>query len=224
MRSLTGCAPILRDAAASLTGSAKNIRLARSKQGRPKPSLKSISRSMPPCRRRKPNARRRPPRSRQARRRHAELQGLLKTASDFEALQSQPAQMRGKYTEAAAKAEKLRSEYACKYRMFLDAQAGVLAATLSDGQPCPVCGSTEHPSLATPADGAPTEAELESAKLAAERAGEGRAGCERRRRQAFRSSGGERPRSLPRFAGHCLAWCRTARKSRQNSRFPNASF
>ncbi len=108
----------------------------------------------------------------QARRRHAELQGLLKTASDFEALQSQLAQMRGKYTEAAAKAEKLRSEYACKYRMFLDAQAGVLAATLSDGQPCPVCGSTEHPSPATPADGAPTEAELESAKLAAERAGE----------------------------------------------------
>ena len=79
---------------------------------------------------------------------------------------------RQKYVEASAKADALRAENARKNRLFLDAQAGMLAATLAEGRPCPVCGSTEHPSPAKPAEDAPTEAELESAKLAAERAGE----------------------------------------------------
>lgn len=32
-----------------------------------------------------------------------------------------------------------------KERLFYDAQAGVLAKTLKEGAPCPVCGSKSHP-------------------------------------------------------------------------------
>ena len=55
-------------------------------------------------------------------------------------------------------------------RAYLDEQAGILADGLEDGDPCPVCGSTEHPKLAPKSPEAPTEAELEKAKEAAERA------------------------------------------------------
>ncbi len=36
--------------------------------------------------------------------------------------------------------------------------------TLEAGQPCPVCGSREHPQITLLSDEAPTQAEVESAK------------------------------------------------------------
>lgn len=53
---------------------------------------------------------------------------------------------------------------------FLDAQAGMLAETLSDGQPCPVCGSLQHPSPAKIPDESPTEKTVDSAKKKADKA------------------------------------------------------
>ncbi len=44
--------------------------------------------------------------------------------------------------------------------LFLRSQAGLLARGLSEGVPCPVCGSVHHPSPAAVPDGVPTEAEL----------------------------------------------------------------
>ena len=40
------------------------------------------------------------------------------------------------------------AEYQELYQVFLDSQAGILAAGLKPGQPCPVCGSLEHPAPA----------------------------------------------------------------------------
>ena len=56
------------------------------------------------------------------------------------------------------------AEYEMKYQKFLKEQAGVLALTLEEGQPCPVCGSREHPQITSLSDEAPTQAEVESAK------------------------------------------------------------
>ena len=52
-----------------------------------------------------------------------------------------------------------------KYHKFLNEQAGILALNLEDGQPCPVCGSREHPQIAALSDEAPTQAEVELQKL-----------------------------------------------------------
>lgn len=49
-------------------------------------------------------------------------------------------------------------------RAFLDAQAGILAQDLTEGTPCPVCGSTHHPERAVLPRTAPTQAQVNAAK------------------------------------------------------------
>ena len=67
-----------------------------------------------------------------------------------------------KYEAKASKAAELDSAYKCKNKMYLDAQAGILADTLAENMPCPVCGSTEHPNIATRPENAPTKEELDA--------------------------------------------------------------
>lgn len=60
--------------------------------------------------------------------------------------------------------EKKNSEYANLFKLFLNEQAGIIAEKLEDNQPCPVCGSLEHPNPAKKSFFAPTEAELDKLK------------------------------------------------------------
>ena len=52
------------------------------------------------------------------------------------------------YTQASQEWKRLRNDYIEMEQRFLDAQAGMLARNLKEGEKCPVCGSTHHPSLA----------------------------------------------------------------------------
>ena len=54
--------------------------------------------------------------------------------------------------------------------LYRNAQAGILAKDLKEGQACPVCGATEHKHLAELPNEAPTEAQLETAKKNADKA------------------------------------------------------
>ncbi|NLE21383.1 MAG: SMC family ATPase [Actinobacteria bacterium] len=60
------------------------------------------------------------------------------------------------------------------------ALAGWLAAELHVGEPCPVCGSTEHPSPAALPPKAPTQEEVEALRAACERAAAAREDASRR--------------------------------------------
>lgn len=94
-------------------------------------------------------------------------------AADIDALNTQKAELerlQEAYLAAEAQSSRLRQEYDAQNKAFLDEQAGIIAASLSPGLPCPVCGSTEHPRLAVLSEGAPTEAEVKKAKAAYEKA------------------------------------------------------
>lgn len=54
--------------------------------------------------------------------------------------------LREKYITVRTDYEKKQGKYEQARRDFLDEQAGFLASGLIPGKPCPVCGSTEHPS------------------------------------------------------------------------------
>lgn len=68
------------------------------------------------------------------------------------------------YQEVKQKADAAEMAYRQKNRAFLDEQAGILAHSLEEGKPCPVCGSLHHPVPAQVSTQAPTEAELNQAK------------------------------------------------------------
>ena len=73
------------------------------------------------------------------------------------------------YRAAEDRAETLRTEAETLRRRFNREQAGLMAATLLPGVPCPVCGATEHPTPAHPSADAPTQAEVDAAEDAAQR-------------------------------------------------------
>lgn len=81
-------------------------------------------------------------------------------------------QTREAYEKASAQSEQMRGEYVSLERQFLDEQAGILAENLTEGQPCPVCGSLHHPRPARVSGKRIREEELEDRKKALEKASE----------------------------------------------------
>ena len=58
------------------------------------------------------------------------------------------------------KATNAENEWSRMTNLFYSAQAGILAETLEEGRPCPVCGSTHHPVKAQKAQDVPSVEEL----------------------------------------------------------------
>ena len=95
----------------------------------------------------------------------------LITALDLLDVQRQQLQQKqAAFLEADHRSSCLLQEYDAKNKAFLHEQAGILAAGLTDGKPCPVCGSLTHPAPAAVSEAAPTEADVKRAKDAYEKA------------------------------------------------------
>ena len=76
------------------------------------------------------------------------------------------------YRSATGRRDEARGVYEHLEKLFLDAQAGILAKDLEEGMPCPVCGSLHHPDLAKLSTKIPDEKELKRREQEAAQAGE----------------------------------------------------
>ncbi len=94
-----------------------------------------------------------------------EFESVLPKEEQLEAAQD-------RYLEDKAKAEAAKRTYECEYVRFLDEQAGIMAADLEEGMPCPVCGSTHHPAPKLKNTDAPSAASVEELKAEMEKTDE----------------------------------------------------
>ena len=87
----------------------------------------------------------------------AKLERMLQTESRQGKLVSSAEQA---FVRARETSTALGKQYVDLEAAFLSGQAGILAQTLEEGQPCPVCGSREHPDPAVRSVHVPSEKEL----------------------------------------------------------------
>ena len=66
------------------------------------------------------------------------------------------------YKEKQANVDSLDASYKEGHKLYLDAQAGILAENLKENMPCPVCGSLSHPKKASKPVDVPTKDELDA--------------------------------------------------------------
>ena len=134
-------------------------------------------------------------------------------------------------TEAADTAwETAREQLAGLEKLWQEAQAGLLARSLGDGLPCPVCGSRDHPSPAALTAGAPAEGDVEAARATVE-AGLARRDAARASLQrtaatlaAAEALAGERAAGVPAGLADPLVLAATLDESRRVARELRAAF
>lgn len=89
------------------------------------------------------------------------MQTLAQSGRELEKLQVILKDRQEAYGFSSARKASLRTSYQELESLFLDAQAGMLAQRLTQGQECPVCGSVHHPSPAVLPEKVPAKEELD---------------------------------------------------------------
>ncbi len=100
----------------------------------------------------------------------ARRQALRGLKAELEALAEKRRRLKlaqAEYLKAKENAERCRQEAEAVRAAFNDEQAGILAAGLEEGKPCPVCGAVHHPMKARKSENAPDEASVKRAEKAA---------------------------------------------------------
>ncbi|WP_396599380.1 AAA family ATPase [Frigoribacterium sp. R86507] len=103
----------------------------------------------------------------------AEARVRLRDLDDLDALGRAVDVASGRLADDSAAALRALDDEAGLRRRQIEGMAGHLAASLVVGDPCPVCGSREHPAPASPGAEHPTDEQVEAASLTA-RAAEAR--------------------------------------------------
>lgn len=103
--------------------------------------------------------------------RKKKLEALLQDLENYSELQEEYGRKKAEYLTKKSVYDRLKAEYEEQHTAFFNAQAGILASELKDGQPCPVCGALSHPCPAQIQKNAPSETELKKAKILLEERG-----------------------------------------------------
>lgn len=93
------------------------------------------------------------------------LQEIKTQISSFHELEEQLKKVQNDFEESYSAFQESQNEYNKKNKAYLDDIAGILSESLQENEPCPVCGSKNHPHLATKSESAPTKQELEELEL-----------------------------------------------------------
>jgi len=94
----------------------------------------------------------------------AGLNDIEEKLKKLKELQTQYSKLQNEYIKAQELYNETNEKYLTMEAAFLNEQAGILAAGLKDGLPCPVCGSLRHPNKAVRSETAPNENKLKKAK------------------------------------------------------------
>ncbi|CUX27304.1 AAA family ATPase [Clostridium sp. C105KSO13] len=84
--------------------------------------------------------------------------------------QTESGRLKQRFLKTQENYQTINAVYIESETAFFSEQAGLLAESLKDGEPCPVCGSKVHPSKATIGADAPSEAELNELKQKTDKA------------------------------------------------------
>lgn len=107
--------------------------------------------------------------------RQGQIKQLLEAEKEYSDAEKQCQSLSVKYEELCTAEEVAAEIYHTTHRAYLDGQAGILAAELTEGKPCPVCGSTKHPSPASTCKSVPTKAEVDEKRAIWEKSADDRA-------------------------------------------------
>lgn len=99
-----------------------------------------------------------------------DLLRLQSSNQELNAFQTEYTQFQERFLTAESTFKTINEEFLEKEAAFFREQAGILAVSLRDGEPCPVCGSTDHPQKALLTASAPSEADLKNVKKENDRA------------------------------------------------------
>ncbi len=98
------------------------------------------------------------------------LEEMMRTQKQWQAYETKRKEGQDKLAVLLEDYQQKSREHDSKYQMFIEGQAGFLAQELHEGEPCPVCGSREHPQKAAFSGQAVTKQQVEGAKQEREEA------------------------------------------------------
>ena len=99
-----------------------------------------------------------------------QIQKIEDQQKRYQDLEKKAESKKKSYLTASQKRAEIKEILNKMEQAYLDGQAGILAADLQDGMPCPVCGSVHHPKLTQIPEEVPIEEQLKKQKKLTEAA------------------------------------------------------